>query len=818
MQASRSDTHYFSQRLLQKLRGILAAPVTVVEAPSGYGKTTAVRDYLQANLPKGASLRWWSATEAAAEVSWLTLCRELAQIDPVAGQELLAIGFPRLLSAWEVAEAIGRLRSDRPTVLVLDDFQLLQTALPRAVMSALLAHAGRNLHLVIITQTARPFPLSLFEQSGAHCIGLADLRLCPEDVRRYCRLCGITLSESEADQLYGYTEGWIVALYLTVQQMQRGQGLFPGISLLQLMERIVWDQMGQREKDLFLHIALFSAVSIEQIGFLLAADVLPESWLNLLQETPFIRYEPAERRFVLHAILREMLLRRLQAADVRTSCYRQAGSWYARQGDNLNAIACFWKVQDYAAILSLPLTGLTLARIDGLPFYQLALRLLDECPREIKENYPISLLRIAYALIGADQRRAASQLLDEIRQRIEQTADAAEQRALFGEWTLISAYLQLPDIVSMERMMRQAARLIDGRCRTLTAQEPFAFGLPLMIFLHRTPGGLDRELEALAEVADLLRQLTGVKSGADVLFRAEAALYRGHLEEAEPLCHQAAYLAEGSGQWTVRTGAVNQLAQLAVKRGQSTDLSQYIKQLEQTVGTDAVCPFVAQLLQTDYYMWLGVTALIPPWVRDGRQLLPDAPAWVKVYLGYFRLGILLQEGEFVRVLGTAEAALPECRASGLLMVEIYMHLIAAMARFQLGQRAEALSAVQAALSLAAPDGIYLPFLEFKRELGDLVERAFSELGERLPAELVGNDQLIADNWKLLIRLGAASGSLPHGLTEREMEVASLAAQGASNREIAAALYISETTVKYHLRSVFSKLGIDRRSKLAGILE
>ena len=120
--------------------------------------------------------------------------------------------------------------------------------------------------------------------------------------------------------------------------------------------------------------------------------------------------------------------------------------------------------------------------------------------------------------------------------------------------------------------------------------------------------------------------------------------------------------------------------------------------------------------------------------------------------------------------------------------------------------------------MAVPDGIYLPFLEFKRELGDLVERAFSALGERLPAELAGNEQLIADNWKLLIRLSAASGSLPHGLTEREMEVATLAAQGASNREIAAALYISETTVKYHLRSVFSKLGIDRRSKLAGILE
>ena len=147
----------------------------------------------------------------------------------------------------------------------------------------------------------------------------------------------------------------------------------------------------------------------------------------------------------------------------------------------------------------------------------------------------------------------------------------------------------------------------------------------------------------------------------------------------------SAYLAQGSGQWTVRTGAVNQLAQLAVKRGSNSDLSQYIKQLEETVGTDAICPLVTQLLQTDYYMWLGVTGLIPQWVRDGRGIFPDAPAWMKTYLGYYRLGILLQEEEYVRLLGTAEAAILECRESGYLMVEIYMYIIAAMAHFKAGR-------------------------------------------------------------------------------------------------------------------------------------
>lgn len=48
------------------------------------------------------------------------------------------------------------------------------------------------------------------------------------------------------------------------------------------------------------------------------------------------------------------------------------------------------------------------------------------------------------------------------------------------------------------------------------------------------------------------------------------------------------------------------------------------------------------------------------------------------------------------------------------------------------------------------------------------------------------------------------------LTEREREVAQLAAQGLSNKEIGKQLYISENTVKTQLKSIFAKLGINSR--------
>ena len=64
-------------------------------------------------------------------------------------------------------------------------------------------------------------------------------------------------------------------------------------------------------------------------------------------------------------------------------------------------------------------------------------------------------------------------------------------------------------------------------------------------------------------------------------------------------------------------------------------------------------------------------------------------------------------------------------------------------------------------------------------------------------------------------LGEISDS--NELTEREQEVARLAADGFRNFEIAEKLNISENTVKHHLKIIFQKMNIDRRTKLIEML-
>jgi len=58
--------------------------------------------------------------------------------------------------------------------------------------------------------------------------------------------------------------------------------------------------------------------------------------------------------------------------------------------------------------------------------------------------------------------------------------------------------------------------------------------------------------------------------------------------------------------------------------------------------------------------------------------------------------------------------------------------------------------------------------------------------------------------------GASGGGESHGLSAREAEVMSLIADGQTNGEIAARLFLAEKTVKNHVRRIYSKLGVGSR--------
>ncbi len=64
--------------------------------------------------------------------------------------------------------------------------------------------------------------------------------------------------------------------------------------------------------------------------------------------------------------------------------------------------------------------------------------------------------------------------------------------------------------------------------------------------------------------------------------------------------------------------------------------------------------------------------------------------------------------------------------------------------------------------------------------------------------------------------GSGSGEDPFGLTSRERQVLALLAEGATNRQIGAALFMAEKTASVHVSRILSKLGVRSRTQAAAV--
>ena len=91
-------------------------------------------------------------------------------------------------------------------------------------------------------------------------------------------------------------------------------------------------------------------------------------------------------------------------------------------------------------------------------------------------------------------------------------------------------------------------------------------------------------------------------------------------------------------------------------------------------------------------------------------------------------------------------------------------------------------------------------------------RAVSQGGVVVSPELAA--ALVSEFRELDAQVSPEEKAYPVGLTDREMEVLSLLAEGLANKDIAERLFLSERTVKNHISNVLSKLHLENRVQAA----
>jgi LuxR family maltose regulon positive regulatory protein len=130
-----------------------------------------------------------------------------------------------------------------------------------------------------------------------------------------------------------------------------------------------------------------------------------------------------------------------------------------------------------------------------------------------------------------------------------------------------------------------------------------------------------------------------------------------------------------------------------------------------------------------------------------------------------------------------------------------------------GKVAEAVSRFRRVLAACAAAGLYQTVLDERPLVSDLL-RATQESGN-VKADLIPYVDRLLEGLRGAgqQRLAPASGArILSALSPRETDILTLIAEGLSNKEIARSLDIGPETVKSHLKSVFTKLGVERRAQ------
>lgn len=532
-----------SERILQSLRH----RVTLVQAATGYGKSTALA---QALADGKVPLFWYSAAETDADpVAFLLhIVHALRlQLPEIADSTLAFLrqgpaGGP---ASWRHATdmLINEIADDLHTesALVIDDFHLVGDAPDIAhIVARLIDYLPSNVHVILsVRQRPALLPLSRWKVKGHLLeIDVEDLAFTADEIDTLFRtLYKVQLTPADVERLARETEGWVIALQMIWKSLEAG-------SFASLQD--VWAALPEALDPLFDYLGkeVLHRISPERQHFLLATSVLrsmtPEAcdamlnWrgsetaLRRLCDDGLFVHQIGPQEYRYQRVFQDFLQEQLAAHGLsKSALHRQAAQFYLEKGNAEEAVihllAANDAIQAAEQIAALAEGMIRAGRLDTLRNWITAL------PHPVLDEYPMLMVWLGDTYRLASQFEEALEWYSRAEGRFRATGDnAGLSRALRAQGTV---YLDTVRPLHAEALLEEALRLNDEKDRRERA------ALLEALAENRTNLGRLDEARALREQARALLASDG-PSAADLDVRV--LLRTGRIAQAQALLERRA--------------------------------------------------------------------------------------------------------------------------------------------------------------------------------------------------------------------------------------------------------------------------------------
>lgn len=327
--------------------------LTIVEAPMGYGKTTAVKELLNKSR---VNVQWQQIENDDKNEFWKGFCALIVSLNEEIGEGLIQLGFPKdSVSVQESFRIMKDLNLDETTILVLDDYHLVHDKEVDQFLQFLVTEELEYLHIVLITRFIKFINMEELQLKGyLHYITKENFVLIPDGIKKYYKLCGISLTDSDADKLFAYTEGWIGALYLLLIHYNN-DGIFEKAdNIYKLVKKTIYDPFSDEIKEFLLKMSLFDSFTLDQANHMWQKDNARELLEEIMNKNALVKYDLQNKTYQFHNIFTKFLREEFEkkTEEYKKQLTLHSAQWYVKQGDFLAAMNGFYRADEFDLLLN----------------------------------------------------------------------------------------------------------------------------------------------------------------------------------------------------------------------------------------------------------------------------------------------------------------------------------------------------------------------------------------------------------------------------------------------------------------------------------
>jgi ATP/maltotriose-dependent transcriptional regulator MalT len=848
--------------LIVRLNEGLSRNLTLIAAPAGYGKTMLLSSWATGC---GRPVAWLSLDESDNEptrfLAYLIAAAQTIQAD--LGQDILAAlqsSQSSTIANW-MPVLVNQLDNIvEPFVLVLDDYQWVTTSEIHQALAFLLEHQPPQMHLAIATRKDPPLPLPRLRARGQLTeLRQADLRFTTEETSVFLRCgMGMELSTEDVAALVLRTEGWIAGLQMAALSLRDQTDVSHLIAAFGGSHEYIMDYFAaevlDQQPELIKNFLLQTSVLERLCGSLCDAVTLQTGGQHTLEQLQqanlFVVPMDSDRYWYrYHHLLRDLLLKQLkqERPEILPELQRRASQW-CEDHDLIDeaiehAIAAYDEqrlgrlLDQHAEAFFLRGEHVTL------------MRWIAALPDDQRRARPALGTLQAILLSAAGRNREVELILREVDHALSGLDEHSPQnRQLLGRAAAahaVAATLQdNPQTILVHA--RRALDLIPDnsgwRCGVLLASSN----------AHLLTGDLAACIEDLSEALEIVKARNSPMLMLAVVPRlAQAYWVWGHLNEAGQVCqaglhyidqqglarspfcdnllitwgailceksdldHAAEFIPRGlelsrSGQVILNQHfAYRSMARVCLAKHNLSAAEDFIHQAE-ALAQEYDIPFqhASPLIGLKAQLLIQQGRLAEAG-HELRMLVAQADKEIpfthhgRLHLSYAQLHIA--RGNLPAAEETLDRLYEFSQASGQQRWVIPIQILRAILYLTRRDLPQALSALKVAMELAEPEGFIQDFLD---EGGPMIQLLHEAVRHKVKPEFA--HQLLGRFSPG--RQAEKPSSLVEPLSERELEVLKLVAEGLSNQEIAARLYLSLRTIKFHTGNIYGKLGVKSRTE------